>query len=348
MSHTQIARNLRRTLPLLLMSFTLLTGCALLPSEQEALAPPLVEPIKPTYQTTVVKEGPIETGLQGTAQFESANVVFYQFLQSGGRVSEVFVKTGDEVKAGDVLVQLEFDNLDMELLNRQFAMLEAEGVLYAALQAEQTREIDKAKIKVQIAKHQLDETQRKLNQKQLRAEAPGRVTFVDNIKPGDLIESHRPLVGISDPDDIRLVYESVSTSTISNIKVGTPVTIEYKRNSYTGHVLQSPHSSPQEGDSAKQAKYSRMLYISFENLSAEGGESPKIGDMANITIVTERRENALLLPRTALKSYQNNQYVQVLEDGFPRQIDVEVGITTSNTVEIVGGLHAGQEVILGR
>lgn len=335
------------SLLLLPLLTALLAGCSLFPEERSDLAPPLVEPVQPSYRTVPVERGTMQTALQMVATFESASVVFHPFLHTGGRVSEVLVAVGDMVEAGDPLIRLDYENLELELLGRRLAMLEAEDAVLAAHQGGSERDVEKAKIRMEMARTQLEQTREKIEHKQLTADISGRVTFVDAVKAGDLIEPHRSLVGVSDPNDLRLVYESSVPVTIADVQVGHEVEILYKGKKYTGEVLQAPSSAPETNDERLRSQYNRMLYISFDAIAEEAGY-PSIGEMADIKIVTSRKENALIIPRDALSSYQSRYYVQMVEDGLPRQVSVEVGILTMTQAEIVDGLQEGQEVILGR
>ncbi|UUZ85167.1 hypothetical protein LJK88_17265 [Paenibacillus sp. P26] len=71
-----------------------------------------------------------------------------------------------------------------------------------------------------------------------------------------------------------------------------------------------------------------------------------IGTQADIAIVTEHRENVLVIPRAGLRNYMGRDYVQVLEGESRKEVDVEKGIVSATEVEIRKGLSEKQQIIL--
>ena len=68
---------------------------------------------------------------------------------------------------------------------------------------------------------------------------------------------------------------------------------------------------------------------------------------ANVTIETNRIENALSVPNSAVKLYQGGRAVQILENGKPKYIPVRIGIRGSERTQILSGIKEGQVVITG-
>ncbi|MNE57059.1 macrolide transporter subunit MacA [compost metagenome] len=70
------------------------------------------------------------------------------------------------------------------------------------------------------------------------------------------------------------------------------------------------------------------------------------GRPLSASIVTQRKENATLIPIAALRTVGSRTYVQVIEDdGSKREVDVEVGLQTATEMEILNGLTPGQKVV---
>ena len=73
----------------------------------------------------------------------------------------------------------------------------------------------------------------------------------------------------------------------------------------------------------------------------------RLGMSANVTVVVRDEQGVLLLPLAAVQGGAGNHRVRVVgEDGAPREVRVEAGETTLYEVEILGGLKAGDEVIV--
>lgn len=67
----------------------------------------------------------------------------------------------------------------------------------------------------------------------------------------------------------------------------------------------------------------------------------------NAEIVFESKENALIVPLTAISTMGGRSMVSVMKDGKIQPISVEVGIENDTEAEIVSGLSEGDEIISG-
>jgi HlyD family secretion protein len=71
-----------------------------------------------------------------------------------------------------------------------------------------------------------------------------------------------------------------------------------------------------------------------------------VGMTANLTIVTDQRENILIVPNSALLPKGTGRVVQVVgADGQPQEVDVTVGISDGIVSEVLSGLEEGQSII---
>jgi RND family efflux transporter MFP subunit len=74
----------------------------------------------------------------------------------------------------------------------------------------------------------------------------------------------------------------------------------------------------------------------------------RAGMTADVTITIDSATNVLTVPASALRGTAGAYSVLLLSaDGTPTAQPVEVGLVTNTTVEIKGGLAAGQEVVTG-
>jgi len=65
-----------------------------------------------------------------------------------------------------------------------------------------------------------------------------------------------------------------------------------------------------------------------------------------VSIVTDRHEGALLVPRNAVVSERGQRTVFVAEDGSARQQTVEIGFEDDRHTEIVTGVEEGEMVVV--
>ena len=58
------------------------------------------------------------------------------------------------------------------------------------------------------------------------------------------------------------------------------------------------------------------------------------------------RLDTVIVPKKAVKSLADRNYVNLLVDGVKVEQDVELGIEDNDKVEILSGLSGGEEIIL--
>lgn len=325
------------------MVVLLSSGCSLLPKEEEALKPPLVKPVKENMETHEVKRGTIIKRTRGVGIFEATKIAYHQFKESGGVVKELMIKAGDTVAKGDVLVQLEVDGLDLDIKYKSIDLEKAKAKLEEAKQNKDVTDMKIRMMELDLAQTQYDKTMAKLNSRQLLAEMDGQVTFAADLKPGDWVDPYKVLVNVANTDGMRLTYQVISPTDIADVAVGMEAAVEFKDKEYKAKVVQTPASAPLVDNPQLQDKYSRSLYVALD------GDIPKeatFGTAADINIVTERREDTIIIPLRGLRSYFGRNYVQVLDGESRTEVDVEKGIQSSTEVEILSGLKEGQLVIL--
>ena len=144
----------------------LLGGCAFLPSTRtertaagEAATPtPIPTAIVPTKPTYTVKKGEIVDELEFSGRITAVEEEDL-FFRSSGRVRNLFFKRDALVNEGDVIADLEIENLERELISVQLELERAQVVLNEA-----ERDLDysqrTAQANAEIAEIQLSQLQR--------------------------------------------------------------------------------------------------------------------------------------------------------------------------------------------
>lgn len=318
------------------------SGCSLLPKEDVPLAPPLVKPVKQNFTTIEVKSGTIESSVRGVAVLDPYVVKYHQFKDNGGIVKEVFVKSGDLVKTGDPLIQLEVEGLDMDIKYKALDLEKAKLALETAKQNFDEATMRIRLIELDIAQTNYDRTLEKLNARQLNAEMDGMVTFVADVEPPDHVQPYQTLVNVSDTRKLRLAMSRSDSNWASAVQVGMPAEITWKGQTLVGKVTQTPSSAPPTEDQQLRDRYGKTVYIDLEEVPEEA----KIGDSMDVKIVTQKKENTLVIPTQALRTFMARNYVQILDGERISEADVEIGIKTPTEVEILAGVEEGQQLIL--
>lgn len=305
------------------------SGCGMLPKEEEVLAPPLTQPKKQEYQVYDVKRTDIVKSVNGNGNFISTNESDIFAKENGKRVKKVNVKFGQAVKKGDVLIELDSGNLENDVKLERLNLQKVQINYDKAFQTGDDYAKKLADIDLQMEKLKLQQMESQLDGAKLTASESGKVIFVDSVKEGDTLEAYKPVVTIADPGSLQVLYQP---SAAAGTKVGQKVQLKYNGKSFDGVVSQMPDSG----------KYKNFILI------APGGkiEGAQIDESVEISIIIETKKDALIVPKTVVKSFSGTKTVEVLEGDKKISTDVETGIETSTDIEILSGLTEGQKVIL--
>ncbi|HZJ56859.1 MAG TPA: efflux RND transporter periplasmic adaptor subunit [Clostridia bacterium] len=314
-----------------------LSGCYLFPKEEEVLAPPLIEPPKITYETTKAARGIIEKKITGSGTFVSVEQGNMFFKNRGGRLKKVYVKVGDTVEKGELIAELDSGDLENQIKQQKIHLKKAETRRnQVRTYSEDKYERTMAQYDVDLAKLSYENLQRELNESKLTADMSGHVVYVDyNVREGDYINAYQPLVRVADPDRLQL---QISGSNTSDFKLGMEADVIIKKKTYPGTVVMTPADLPLDTpDNLKD-----IVRIDTPDLP----DDVKMGDNAQISLILDRREDVIIVPRNLVRNYMGRKYVLVLEDDLKKERDVEIGLETPTETEIMKGLEEGELIII--
>jgi len=153
---------------------------------------------------------------------------------------------------------------------------------------------------------------------------------------GEFLAAGAPLATIVRMDPLRLRAE-VSEREVPHIRVGQTVrvTTEGDPNIYTGRIARlSPTITPQN----------RTLMIEAEVNNRERLLRP--GSFARAEIVTDDRNRSLMVPTGAITTFAGVDKVLVVKDGKAVEKPITTGRRTAEWTEVVGGLTAGEAVVI--
>jgi HlyD family secretion protein len=69
------------------------------------------------------------------------------------------------------------------------------------------------------------------------------------------------------------------------------------------------------------------------------------GMSVSANIITNSKIDVLMVPNSSIKTQGNTKYVEILENGIPKSLTVETGISNDSFTEIVSGLKENDEII---
>lgn len=354
----------RPTLAGLLAALALvLCGCALLP-EEETLpdAPVLREDPAAEFAMTYVQRGDLSRTQRYSVTYRAVRQEKLCFAQDGLRVENVYVQKGDSVRAGQVLMELEQEQLrtrlseaqdrcdaaalackqakeNRELAREQYELalagMEEEEREDAPTMEESLRDRDRSIQRLEdeqaLARQELSAVREELQKRRLCAGIDGVATFVRAVQPDERSSISQIMVILSDSESALFV---VSTQAPEYFPEGLAVEAIVNQAVYPCTVI-----SAQEAGASGEGE----VYLRCSLPTAELSD----GDSGYLYLELERCEDVLYIERTAVKSMDGRQFVYVQgEDGLRRIQQVTTGREMSGCVEILSGLEEGDAVIL--
>ena len=325
-------------LPFLLLMIITLTSCYLFPKEEEILEPPLLEPSEITYNLMEVKKGDIERRIEGTAGFVSVEQKNIFFGKSSGRLEEILVSTGAAVTEGQLLAKLNTGDLQDRIALQQLTFRRYEILYERAVETgADDYSIELAKIDLDIARINLNSLMAAMEESMIYAPISGIVVYLDTrLGQGDLVSQFQIIMKLADPAKLQLQY---SGSNLSEFKLGMKVDVRIGSETFIGNIIMTPANVPSDADQSMK----NVVLIEVENRPSD----VTLGSMAYISLLLERSEDTIIVPKNVIKSYMSRKYVILLENGQRVERDVRTGIETVTQVEVLEGLEAGEMIIVG-
>ncbi|EXX92623.1 transporter, partial [Paenibacillus darwinianus] len=148
-----------------------------------------------------------------------------------------------------------------------------------------------------------------------------------------------------------VVTATLSKDDLAKVTVGMPAVVSINNvEAKEGKVSQLPLTAgnDQNGGNGGGGAGGKKLERPEDYLQVDIGAFPKgvtRGTPLSVSVITQRKTNAVVIPLAALRSIGSRTYVQVIDENGKREVDVAVGQQTSTQAEILEGLKPGQKVV---
>lgn len=318
----------RRNAAICAIALSVLTAC----TEEKKQTTTVEE--KPQVRLETVNVQPVEQTQEFTATVD-ADVVNNISPSVVLRIDKILVEVGDQVKAGQLLAEMDrsslvqsktqLDNIQLEY-DRQRALYEVGGTSKQLLDAQQTQ-LDVARTAYENLKENT----------QLISPIDGIVT-ARNYDNGDMYSSGTPLLTVQNIVPVKLMIH-VSEGFYTQVKEGMEVKIRldvYKDEEFTGKVsLVYPTI-----DAA-----TRTFPVEIQLANKDMRVRPGMFARVNINFGTERR---VVLPDLAVvkQTGSGDRYVYVYNDGKVDFVKVELGRRVDSRYEVLSGVPDGAQVVV--
>ncbi len=261
-----------------------------------------------------------------------------------GTVKEIRFESGQPVKEGDLLMQLDdsVDQADLKglLADRHLAELAFKRVAQLVEKDTVSREAyDQAQAKLEIAEAQLAAKRAIIEKKQIRAPFSGALG-IREIDIGEYLAPGSPIVPLQALDPIYVDY-ALPEQHFAELSTGQKVSLTvraYPDRAFEGHITAiNPGSDPG----------TRNMHIRATLKNSEHSLRP--GMFAEVRTALPERQHVLTVPRTAITYNPYGDFVFVIEEKEGHLVvqhrQVKTGQVRDERVEIIEGLQFGERVV---
>lgn len=303
-------------------------------------------------EITSVKKSDISFSVSGSGQIYAKSQVDIkpQVAGDGLDILKVTVKNDQEVKKGDLIAVLDYNDAQKSVRN---AELDLES---AKLKYESTKddyEDDKAssydkkiqKLTVAQRTNNLADAKEKLSDYFIKAPFDGIVTGL-NVEAGSSISRNDVLASVITTQ----MYAKISLNEVDAVSVEVGDQVKLTLDAIDGFEILGKVFKKDTIGKVEQGVVYYEAEISFEN------SDPRLnpGMSVSAEILTESKKDVLVIPASAVKSGPFGEYVQVIDEGngdqsqdiYYLEKNITTGLSDGINVEVVNGLKDGERIIV--
>ncbi len=338
----------------LMVTVSVLSGCTIFPKEAEEEVLPTIQPPKlskkPVY---TVGTATIEQSVTGGGKVMSLNEQTMYFTEDGKRIKMINVHSGDLVKKGQVLAELDMEDAQNQYDQKKLETRKDELQMIDLLRKSDEMDpaqVEQAKIDFELKRTELRKLEKSLAHAKIMAPFDGTVVSVTP-KNGDQINAYSPVMVVSDLSKL-CVAVTFDADDLKKIAPKMKADIDINGvGKQTGTVLRMP----------LKPNNSNMYNPGYDQFGNPLPDSPDIYTLISInpfpkdvtrdtplsaSVVVQRHANVVVIEPSVLRTHAGRNYVIVQdEQGNKREVDVEIGLETATQIEIVRGLDVGQRVV---
>lgn len=237
------------------------------------------------------------------------------------------------------------ENLAAVQATAESQISQAEGTLQTArdqlaLKKAVPRQVDIALYEAQVdqSKAALALIQKQIADTIIKAPIGGIVTSVST-EIGEIAKTGVSVITMMGQSGLQIEAD-ISEADIGKINLGDPANITL--DAFSDEVGQGVAVDIEPAETIIQGVVYYKVTIGFSQLV----KKVKSGMTANVTIITDKRENVLAVPQRAIVEKNDKKYIRILAEKDYQEQEVETGLMGSEgEIEIISGLKEGDKVI---
>ena len=257
-----------------------------------------------------------------------------------GRVETIHFREGQKVRQGETLVTLDQEEYQAQLASSA-AQLALEQSSYRRLQDMDRQQLasqqnlDEAKAKLDTARAQQELNRVRLSKTVIRAPFDGMIGL-RKISPGAYVKPGDDIVALESLGAMKLDFR-VPETYLARLAVDQRLTARvdaYPEQSFEGTIYAIEPALDEE---------TRTVLLRARLPNPHNQLRP--GLFARVSLILERRENALVVPEQAIVPVGQTTFVYRVVDDKAVMTPVKLGLRRPGLVEILEGLSAGDQVV---
>ena len=335
-----------------LLTLLPLTGCFLLPAEE---TPPVLavldEETAETYKFSYVTRGDLEKWASITCRFQSLQQEHLTFQYDGRPVGKVHVAVGDDVEPGQLLAELENDELDAKLEAAETALADVAHELESARsnlaivessadlswQTEQYQEtVARLEEDYAIAEMRANELREQKRNESIYAGIEGTVSYLRTYNVSDTDGDY---IIVSDRGDACFYAD---TEHYDSMPAGMEVVLSTDEGEVTCVVTEASALGFPEPEVTDKG-LCRVYFVPTQELAMMTDSSK-----AKLELLLDSRRDVLIVQARAVFFAGEQAYVYYEnENGVREAKPVEVGLKLPGKYEVLSGLTEGEALIAG-
>ncbi len=255
-------------------------------------------------------------------------------------VTAIRFREGQQVKRGEVIVELDNIETNAELMAARAALSESQSQ-YArsqelfATKALSQAQLDQLEATLRANEARVTTAQAKLNDNLIRAPFAGRVGL-RRVSVGSLVNPGAVMTTLDDTSIIKLDF-AVPETFISVVREGLPLvarSVAFPNREFAGKV---------RSIDSRLDPTTRSVTVRAEMPNDDGVLKP---GMFLTVRLRQQSQRIVMIPEHALVPEEGRQFVFVVQDAKASKREVSIGRRKAGRVEIVSGLRAGERVII--
>jgi membrane fusion protein, multidrug efflux system len=256
-----------------------------------------------------------------------------------GRITDIYFSEGQYVNSGKLLVKLNDADLQAQLkkaeINLELAKQdESRKNQLLVIKAVSQEEYDQAATALKSAQADIELIKAQIDKTEIKAPFNGTVGL-RMVSPGTFVSSGQVLTSFQQTNPMKIEFQvpekyASTISTRSKVKY----TVEGLRDTFFANI----YAIDPAIDLA-----TRSFRVRGTSPNSQGKLKP--GAFANVTLVLENIENAVMVPASALIPEIRGHKILVIENGKVASRLVEIGIRTDRRVLVEKGLIPGDTLI---